>query len=495
MKRIILSSAHWCALGTLAFGSCGLAVAQDNRAASTDHGTAPVDAVATYAAPSPQLGHFIRPERVANMLAIASLDGKTPLVIAQPQAFRVSGSSLGGPEIAGQEAETPQSMGCVYIGIPYSAGCVPNYNPGSGGPSSAGYGAIAVVDAYASPTAASDLARFDSYWGLAAPPSFTVLQATGNGSCSTVPPPPFGLESWQLETALDTQWAHVFAPNAAIILVETCTQSLADLIYGNEVAFSYIAAHFKTTGGQVSNSWQYPEPGAPQQYSDDLLFTDHNYTAGQGWQPNIQAFASSGDSGFEGFSQAGYPSANPWVVSAGGTSVERNAVNEIFTGENCWSGSGGGRSAVETYSTTWTGGHTGPWADFQYQIFGQAPRSTPDFSFNADPASGVLLYCSEPAYCGTPGFYKVGGTSVSSPALASLVNRAGNRLGTVHLNAVTGNNGYFSAEENTLAYATLPAALQHREFYDVTVGSNGQSAVAGWDYCTGLGALRGLLGM
>ena len=493
MTRIILLSASWCALGALAFGSSGLAVAQDNPAASTGQGAEP--AAPAYAAASPQSGHFIRPEGVRNMLAIASLDGKTPLMMAQPRAFAVNGSIEGGPEIVlGQEAETPQSMGCIYVGVPSSPGCVPNYRSGSGGPSSAGYGAIAVVDAYHSPNAASDLAKFNSYWGLAAPPSFTVLQATGNGSCSTVPPPPFGLESWQLETALDTQWAHVFAPNAAIILVETCTQSLSDLIYGNEVAFAYIAAHFKTTGGEVSNSWQYPEPGAPGQYSDDVLFTDHNYTAGQGWQPNIQAFASSGDGGFEGFSQAGYPSANPWVVSAGGTSVERNQATEQFSAEYCWSGSGGGKSAVETYSTTWTGGHTGPWADFQYPIFGQGPRSTPDFSFNADPSSGVLVYCSEPAYCGTPGFYQVGGTSVSSPALASIVNRAGNRLGTVHLNAVTGNNAYFSAAENTLAYATLPAHNQHTEFYDVTVGSNGQSAVAGWDYCTGLGAARGLAG-
>jgi subtilase family serine protease len=481
------------AVFSLVFATSAMVVAQDNRtpepAASTGQAAEPLAV-----APSPQSGHFIHPGGVLT-LDIASRDGKTPLVMAKPEAFPVGSSSEGSQAVTlFQEPETPQSMGCIYVSSPSSTGCIPNYNSGSGGPSSAGYGAIAVVDAYDSPTAASDLATFDSYWGLAAPPSFTVLYATGNGSCTTVPQPPSGLTAWQVETALDTQWAHVFAPKAAIILVETCTQSLSDLIYGDEVAFTYIAANFKTTGGQVSNSWQWPEPGGSAQYSDDLLFTDHVYTSGQGWKPNILAFASSGDSGFEGFSQAGYPSANPWVVSAGGTSIWRNQANSYFYNEQCWSGSGGGESAVETWSNTYTGGNTGPWADFQYPMFAESSRRTPDFSFNADPASGVLIYCSEPEGCTTPGYYSIGGTSVSSPSLASIVNRANNRMGSVHLNAVTGNNGYFATAENNLAYATLPAYSSHTAFYDVKLGSNGQSAVAGWDYCTGLGASRGTAG-
>ncbi len=63
-------------------------------------------------------------------------------------------------------------------------------------------------------------------------------------------------------------------------------------------------------------------------------------------------------------------------------------------------------------------------------MFGAAPyqlpaRSTPDISFNADPNSGVYVYDSDEG----GGFYIVGGTSVSSRALAGIVNAANNRLG------------------------------------------------------------------
>jgi hypothetical protein len=63
-------------------------------------------------------------------------------------------------------AETPASLGCVYKVGPNYAGC----NPTTGGTQhpAGGWGAIAVVDAYDDPKAASDLAFFDSTFGLPA---------------------------------------------------------------------------------------------------------------------------------------------------------------------------------------------------------------------------------------------------------------------------------------------------------------------------------------
>ena len=52
-------------------------------------------------------------------------------------------------------------------------------------------------------------------------------------------------------------------------------------------------------------------------------------------------------------------------------------------------------------------------------------RSTPDISFNADPNSGVWVYDTDEG----GSWYVVGGTSVSSPALAGIVNASNNRLG------------------------------------------------------------------
>jgi subtilase family serine protease len=293
-------------------------------------------------------------------------------------------------------------------------------------------------------------------------------------------------QGWAVEESLDIEWAHVFAPRAAIILVEACSSSYTDLFYAEQVAFTYMETNFKA-GGQVSNSWQGDEFSG--QIADDALFSDISYYSinPYPYDTHVLAFASSGDGGYEG-ATTGYPSGNPWVVSAGGTSVER--VDGYFYAEYCWASSGGGTSEYETYTSAFTGGNVGPWADFQYPIFAQSNRRTPDLSFNADPASGVYIYSSY----GAGGWVVIGGTSVASPALAGIVNRAGNKLGSLKINAITGS-ALFSSEENNLLYSELNGAEDYpTNFYDVMVGSNGTSATAGWDYCTGVGSPRGLYG-
>jgi subtilase family serine protease len=283
---------------------------------------------------------------------------------------------------------------------------------------------------------------------------------------------------------MDIEYAHVFAPKAAIILVEACSSSYTDLFYAEQVAFNYIVTNYPA-GGQVSNSWQGGEFAG--QIADDSLFADFNYNWADGYTTPILAFASSGDGGFG----VGYPSTNPWVISAGGTSILRSASTLKTSSESCWGGSGGGTSTIETYTTSWSGGNTGPWANFQYPIFGQANRSTPDMSFDADPASGAWVYS---AY-GLGGWSPVGGTSLASPSLAGIVNRMGNKLGSIFLTPVTSNVDWFSNLENNLLYAQLPTAKAYKaNFYDVKTGSNGVSALTSWDFCTGVGSPRGSLG-
>ena len=76
---------------------------------------------------------------------------------------------------------------------------------------------------------------------------------------------------------MDIEYAHVFAPNAAIILVEACSNSWTDLLYAEQVAFNYIVTHYPA-GGQVSNSWQGGEFSG--QIADDTLFADFTYNCG-----------------------------------------------------------------------------------------------------------------------------------------------------------------------------------------------------------------------
>jgi kumamolisin len=442
-------------------------------------------AEATVTERTPQVGYMIVPEsskeqpagRAHTTYLVHSMDGKTPTVLRTPMA-------LGTVTPAGttEEAETPQSLGCIYVSSPsaLSTGCIPNYNSGSGGPSAAGYGAIALVDAYDNPDAATDLQTFDTYWNLPAA-TFVKVYANGNGDCTTPP----ANSGWSVESSMDIEYAHVFAPSAAIILVEACSSSYTDLFYAEQVAFNYIVSNYPA-GGQVSNSWQGGEFSG--QTADDSLFADFSYNYTNGYKTPILAFASSGDGGYG----VGYPSTNPWVISAGGTSIIRNATTLKFMSEACWGGSGGGPSVQETYTTTWSGGNIGPWADSQYPIFGQsATRTTPDLSFDADPSSGAWVYS---AY-GLGGWSPVGGTSLASPSLAGIVNRAGNKLGSVFLTPVTSGGDWFSTWENNLLYAQLATAKAYKaNFYDVKTGSNGKSAVASWDYCTGVGSPRGLSG-
>jgi kumamolisin len=433
--------------------------------------------------PTPQAGHVYVPESSKPQPAgfahtdyvLFSLDG------GRPTGERtLSAHAVAGPDDTIETLEVPCSLGYLYVNSPAKP-CTPGDLSSTGGPSAAGQGAIALVDAFDNPDAASDLATFDTQFGLAAA-SFTKLYANkgfnSGASCSGVPPTN---SDWEVEESLDIEWAHVFAPKAKIILVEACSNSTSDLLIAEQYAFQYITAHY-AYGGQVSNSWGAGESSG--QISSDNLFADFHYTGAKGYRIPILAFASTGDSA--GAIQ--WPATNPWVMSAGGTSVLRNSDGS-FNSESCWGDSGGGVSAVETYETTFTGGNMGPWANYQYGIFGQANRAVPDISFDADPASGAAVY-NQAVY---GGWVQVGGTSLSSPALASIVNRALSLLSSSTPDKAVSGTSAFATREHNLIYAALESAERYKaNFYDVTTGSNGNSALVGYDECTGVGSPRGL---
>jgi kumamolisin len=383
-------------------------------------------------------------------------------------------------------AETPKSLACVYgVGKAYT-GCSPA-NGTTANLASGGWGAIALVDAYDDPKAESDLAAFSSHYGLPAA-NFTKILANSsfgklNGrtaSCSGTPPPAYVPPAasskgrdWDIEESLDIEAAHAMAPNAAILLVEACSGSAADLYYAEEVAGIEVS---KAGGGEISNSWGGPEYAG--EVNDDNVFFRYYWS-------HIAYFASAGDGGWG----AAYPSSSPWVVSAGGTDINRNA-SEDFVNESCWSGSGGGVSAFEKWqSPPVFGNGMGPWAAYQWSFAGTGPRQTPDMSFDSDPASGMNVYDSDEG--GSP-WWIVGGTSLASPALAGIVNASNDRAGQ----ALPGG-GKYTSRENTLIYAEYDLHLTYPNyFYDVTTGSNGtgHNAAANYDQCTGIGSPRGHFG-
>src|SRR5262249_37912009 len=131
-------------------------------------------------------------------------------------------------------------------------------------------------------------------------------------------------------------------------------------------------------------------------------------------------------------------------------------------GESAWSGSGGGASryfAKPSYQTAYNG----------------TRRGSPDVSYDADPNSGFAVYNT---YDG--GWEQVGGTSAGAPQWSALVAIA--------------DQGRIAAGRGSLdgATQTLPAiyALSSADFHDVTTGSNGNAAKAGYDLATGRGTPR-----
>ena len=158
---------------------------------------------------------------------------------------------------------------------------------------------IAIVDAYSDPNIKSDLAAFDSKYGLSAPPSFTVdnLGATTTDA------------GWALETALDVEWAHAIAPDANIVLVEASSASIEALFGAVQYASNLPGV------GVVSMSWGASESATESRY-DGLFATPAGHTG-------ITYIAASGDTGAS--SGVMYPAASPDVLAVGGTTLTLSA--------------------------------------------------------------------------------------------------------------------------------------------------------------------------
>ncbi len=345
-----------------------------------------------------------------------------------------------GPPFPGYFIETPASLACVYGLVSQTPGCNPNEvttNP------SGGARAIAIVDAYDYPQAASDLAYFSAQFGLS-PANFTVVYE------NNVEPPEDPTGGWEIEESLDIEWSHAMAPNAKIFLVEAASNYDTDLYKAVNVATELVV---KNGGGEVSISWGGGEFSAE-------TFLDSYFSKGRG----VVYFAASGDG-----PGVIYPSTSPYVVAAGGTSTSRNPVTGAFQASTAWQQGGGGISSVE------------PRPSYQNSISSIVGswRGTPDMAFDADTETPVWVFNS---FFGEDLWFIVGGTSVATPTLAGIVNAAGR----------------FAASSNaelTTIYGNLgnPGA-----FTDIASGScgvyEGNLSVPGYDLCTGVGVPNGYTG-
>jgi subtilase family serine protease len=294
---------------------------------------------------------------------------------------------------------------------------------------------VAIVDAYNDPTAEADLGVYRSQFGLSACTTGNgcFRKVSQTGSTSALPTTDAG---WATEISLDLDMVSAACPACKILLVEATTASFANL----GAAVNYAASQAGVVA--ISNSY-----GGNDQ--SELAAYNH---------PGIAITASTGDAGYGVESPASFPH----VVAVGGTSLKKSTNARGWT-ETAWSGAGSGCStrnakpSWQTSSTLCNG------------------KANADVSAVADPYTGVSVYDSTP-YQGASGWQVYGGTSASSPIVASVYAMSG----------------------NTAGYPASYTWGHTSGLFDVTSGSNGHcrtkvwcNAGTGWDGPTGLGTPNG----
>ncbi|MCQ4079835.1 S53 family peptidase [Streptomyces sp. RB6PN25] len=310
-------------------------------------------------------------------------------------------------------------------------------------PSDGGSGqTVAIVDAQDDPNAESDLATYRSQYGLPA-------CSTANGCFKKIDQNggttyPSADSGWAGEISLDLDMVSAIAPNAHIVLVEANSANMSDL-------GAAVNQAVKQGAGFVSNSYGGSEDSSDT--SADSSYFNH---------PGVVITASAGDSGYG----VEYPAASPGVTAVGGTSLKKDSSSRGWS-ETVWGSSSGGEgtgSGCSQYESK---------PSWQTDS-GCSKRTVADVSAVADPSTGVAVYDSYQA----SGWNVYGGTSASSPIIASVYADAGKP----------------SSGSNPASFPYKNASALN----DVTSGSNGScspsylcNAGQGFDGPTGLGTPNG----
>ncbi len=346
----------------------------------------------------------------------ASCPGPAPLGIARCIALVRTDSVA--PEIAGAPAGlSPADLQSAYA--------LPSSTRGVGQ-------TVAIVDAFDDPHAEADLGVYRAQFGL--PPCtsangcFRKLNQSGRRG-----PYPQANAGWAEEISLDLDMVSAVCPNCHIMLVEAQGATFASLGAAVDTAAALHAT-------EISNSYGGSE--YPSEVNDQAHFNHRG----------IMITASTGDNGYG----TQFPAASLFVTAVGGTSLYRSATPRGWT-EMAWNGAGSGCSAYIAKP------------GWQHDA-GCAHRSIADVSAVADPSTGVAVY--------DQGWMVFGGTSVSSPIIASVYALAGNAA--------------------TSFYGKDPYIAPAGSLNDVTSGSNGAcrrtylcNGVTGFDGPTGNGSPNG----
>lgn len=394
---------------------------------------------------------------------------------------------------------------------------------------------VAVVDAYASPTALADANRYALRHGDHAfrPGQFREVTPSAyrhldDGACESP-------ASWGVEESLDVEAVHAIAPDAGIVYVAAASCYDDDLL---SALRSVVDGHLASI---VSDSWG----GVPHGRSGDedpATMAVYSTLFQRGGRQGISFLFSSGDCGaqdpatscgaFAARPQTDWPAEDPWVTAVGGTSLAVGPFDD-YTGETGWgdrrsllmtgatgatgmtgtTGTTGRTGGTETGTgtgtgvpspSTWTplpgifrfggGGGTSedePQPGYQRGVVPPALAETlltgakaarpmrvvPDVAMAADPMTGFLVGVTERRPDGSVGYGEsaIGGTSLATPLFAGIQalaqESAGHAFGFL-------NPGLY-AQAGTAVFTDVTAAsMDARSSMDVSTHRPGAPLVS-----------------
>ena len=281
-----------------------------------------------------------------------------------------------------------------------------------------------------------------------------------------------GPSSFSDEATLDVEEAAGLAPGATVDVYTGPNNSTGPLDIYQAIADANTASVVTTSWGTCEADPS-GDPAAEQAVFEQM--------AAQG-QTVIAAAGDSGSSDCAGITTnapaVDDPASQPFVTGVGGLTV--SSISPLV--QSVWNdgtGSGGGAGG---------GGISALWSRPSWQVApgiaaNETRRLVPDLSVMADPSTGFIQYFtgSGGTNCGTNcggGWSSIGGTSIGSPLVASLVAVGAQACDVPRLGFI-----------NPTLYAMATTG-----FIDVTTGSNDlygvgvYSAGPGYDMASGLGS-------
>lgn len=360
---------------------------------------------------------------------------------------------------------------------------------------------IAIVDSFGSPTIQHDLDFFDHTYGLPKP-NLTVIQPAG-------PVPPYDPTNsdqvgWAGETNLDVEWAHVMAPRANLLLVETPTSENEGTTGFPEIvtAEKYVIDHH--LAAVISQSFSATEQTFPSPASLYALRGAYQ----DAYENDVTVLAAAGDSGATDATTGSdlythpvtsWPDSDPLVTGVGGTKLSLDANGNHTAPDVVWNDTydvatqqyitgSNGPSALAT-----GGGKSIMFSRPAYQL-PVAPvvgdqRGVPDISMSGACNGAVNVYQS---FGGQPaGWYPTCGTSEATPLFSGIValaaQRAGHPLGLINPALYFMSEAHASGIVDVTKGDNTVTFTQDNHTYTVT----GFDARPGYDLASGVGTVDG----